>query len=117
MSDRKSTEHVSGRFYAAVKYSAARRGIEFNLSIEDMELLLIQQDFKCAYTNEVLDLKTRNKITGSLDRIDSNLSYEINNVQFLKKEVNLCKWTLTEKEFFDMISSIYENKLHSVTVV
>lgn len=110
-----ATEHVSGRFYSGVKYHAARRNIEFHLTIDDFESLLIEQNYRCAYTNEILDLKTRNHITGSLDRKDSSLPYVYDNVQFLKKEVNFSKWTMTEEEFMDMISSIYENKFTNLS--
>ena len=46
----------------------------------------------------------------SIDRIDSNLGYIENNVQFVCRSVNVFKANATEKLLYKMCEAIIENK-------
>lgn len=107
----KTGKYVSGKFYSSVKYKANKRGIDFaeDLTIEFLDELLEQQDFKCFYSGLPIDAKTRNGITASLDRRDSNRGYERDNVVFTTIAANMCKWILPEEDFMSLVKSIYEH--------
>lgn len=107
----KTGKYVSGKFYSSVKYKANKRGIDFadDLTIEFLDELLEQQEFKCFYSGLPIDAKTRNGITASLDRRDSNRGYERGNVVFTTIAANMCKWILPEEDFMSLVKSIYEH--------
>lgn len=110
-------EEISGSHLLKIKRGAAKRSIKFNISIEDIWDKFIQQNRKCKLTN--LDIyfaktsrdKFRNETTASLDRIDSNLDYDIDNVQWVHRDINKMKWELKEDYFVQMCGLVYKNLL------
>ena len=120
----KTGRYVSGRFYSSVKYKANKRGIYFapDLTIEFLDELIEQQEFKCFYSGLPIDAKTRNGITASLDRRDSSGGYTRDNVQFLSTHCNMSKWTLTEEQYMTLVKNIYHNyiekdKIETIRVI
>lgn len=103
--------YLPGRKYSAIKYNAERRGIEFNVSRDYLDLLWILQGGQCYYTGEELDISSRNRSTASLDRKDSNFGYIRDNVVWVHNEVNFAKHTLSEARFLEIIEKIYERKI------
>ena len=103
--------YVPGRKYSAIKYNANRRGIPFNVSIEHLDKIWEEQEGRCYYTNEELDVTSRNNATASLDRRDSTQGYIEGNVIWVDKDVNYCKYTLSEDRFLDLIEKIYRFKV------
>lgn len=66
--------------YNSIKKRSARKGREFNLTLEDIKNLFITQKGKCALTNLPLKVNTASDETklyetASLDRIDSSKGY------------------------------------------
>ena len=122
----KGGKYISGSFFASLKGSAKSRGIDFNVTINELEKLIYEQKFKCAYTG--LDL-TFSKVqsgsnydrvaeqTASLDRLDSSKGYFIGNVQFVHKSVNSMKWELTESMFLETINKIYKFRFDNVGIL
>lgn len=93
-------EEISGKMYSNMKWKASKRGLIFDISIEYLWDLFIQQNKKCALSN--IDLVFSNKTsinTASLDRIDSKLSYLHKNVQWVHKRINMMKNVLSQTEF------------------
>lgn len=111
----KTGQYVSGRFYSSSKYEANRRNIFFadDITLDYLDQLLEEQDFKCFYSGLKIDAKTRGQVTASLDRRDSDLPYTRDNIQFVHKNVNFMKWTLPEDLFLSTITKIYENMMSS----
>ena len=97
-----------------LKLSASDRNIYFSdkLNSEYLWKLLENQNFKCALTGENLKLNNDNynydftELPISLDRIDSTKSYEIGNVQWVLKQVNICKQILTNLEFIELCKKV-----------
>lgn len=60
----------------------------------------------CAMTGWPLGIecssKKRGNKTGSLDRIDSNKGYEVDNIQWVHKDVNQMKWSLSGERFIEI---------------
>lgn len=88
------------------------------LTINDLRNQWNIQHGKCAYTNIPLILATHSDanypryMQASIDRIDSNLGYEIENIQFVSISCNYAKNAMTHDEmkaFLDIIKFGYEN--------
>jgi hypothetical protein len=102
----------SSSFICQMRANAKQREIDFNLTVEYLWNLFVKQDYKCAYSGEVLkyDFKRHGKksidSTLSLDRIDSKKSYQEGNVQWVHKDVNFMKQTLSEERFLELCEKI-----------
>jgi len=104
---------IHGKWWGNVKRGASQRGHDFNLSIEDAWRLFEKQDRKCVYSGVTLKFSNSVRLskdtTASLDRIDSNKGYTIDNVQWVHKTVNLMKQGVTDQEFKFWIKAIGDN--------
>lgn len=102
-------EFISGAVFSNIKYGARERNINFDITIPYLENIWMKQDGRCAYTNELLTLpKISNDKTFncSLDRIDSSKGYIEGNVQWVLKEVNFMKQSLSEQRFLQLCKKI-----------
>lgn len=91
-----------------------RRQIQFDISINDLVSQWDSQNGKCRYTGVELKLKSFShehylENQASLDRIDSNLPYTKNNIQFVSKDINFMKTDLCESEFLELCGLIADN--------
>ena len=93
-------------FARKYQVNAALRGIDWNIDFDYLADLLIQQDFKCALTGWDIDAMEVGNNTASLDRIDSSIGYEVYNVQWVHKMVNMCKQQYSQEDFIDMCKSV-----------
>lgn len=97
-------EEISTRYFRYIKMGAKKRDFSFNVTIEQMWNKFIEQDKKCALSGLPLTFPTTSGNlsdgTASLDRIDSNLGYELSNIQWVHKVLNLIKMDLPQEEFF-----------------
>jgi hypothetical protein len=101
-------------FIANIKSQAKFRNIEWNLDIEYLWKLFLEQNKKCKYSGLELNFTEKyseaihNKGTASLDRIDSDKGYIIGNVQWIHKDINFMKQEYSHKRFInycDLISN------------
>jgi len=76
---------------------AKLKGYEYNISDEYLYNLYIKQSGKCKLSGIELSISLNN-FTASLDRINSNIGYIENNLQWLHKDVNYIKYNLTIDE-------------------
>ncbi len=105
-------------FLKDIKYRAKKHNISFDLTIEELEALFLEQDKKCFYTGTPLYFGVREQKQASrsgqkigntsLDRTFSNLPYTLNNVKFTTKIVNLSKHTSTPEEFIKNCQKVVE---------
>lgn len=108
----KGYEEISNEFWFGITRHAKNRHIPLNITIQDAWNQFIKQDKKCALTNLELKFATRSQKrhglehTASLDRIDNTLGYEINNIQWIHKDVNLMKSDMSQQEFIDLCKQI-----------
>jgi len=93
-------------FVRKYEINAAMRGIDWDLDFSYLADLLIEQDFKCALTGWDIDAMGIGNNTASLDRIDSSIGYEIDNVQWVHKMANMCKQQYSQQDFIDMCNSV-----------
>lgn len=99
------------------KHRKGRHLIKFDLTIEQIWELFLKQEGKCALSGielvlhcshiPIKDKRYFSYMTASLDRIDSNKDYTIDNVQWVHKWVNIMKNTLINDEFLYLCNLIY----------
>ena len=111
-------KEISKTFYMRMVTAAKQRGWEWELTIEYLWELFLNQNRKCAMTGiemvmpiHLRQLTKRNQITASLDRIDPTKGYVIGNVQWVCKRVNYMKHVLTQELFLDWVKKIYEHSI------
>lgn len=104
---------ISSQHFNSIKNHAKSRNIEFNITIEEMWNLFLQQNRKCALTGLILEFKKSHKDTktASLDRIDSNKFYTIDNIQWVHKDINCMKMDLSNEEFYKYCKLVADHKL------
>lgn len=101
-------------YFNNLKYQAKKSGHRtkekpFNLTIEYLWKLFLDQNRKCALSGIELcfgtlaQVKNRDdrETLASLDRIDSTKGYEVGNVQWIHKKLNIMKQNLNEQVFID----------------
>lgn len=109
---RKGSENISHTLFSHIMRGAKSRNITFDVSLDFLEKLLKQQQFKCALSGRLLKCgySSLQDCTLSLDRIDSSIGYTENNVQWVHKNVNLAKQSMSNQEFIKMCIDIYRNQ-------
>lgn len=90
------------RVYNKFRKSAYSRGISWNLT--ELEMYSVYNGV-CEMTGWDIDLSYNNS-TASLDRIDSNVGYEITNIQWVHKLVNMMKNKYSKKEFVNVCKAV-----------
>lgn len=110
---------IGHNLWNTILVGATSRGYEITVTIEDIWQLFLDQDRKCALTGIPLEMFLRTTAyrtytnrrggprgqrvngTASLDRIDNTKGYIPGNIQWVHKEINRMKGTLTSKQFVE----------------
>ncbi len=95
-------EDISLTRWNAIRASAAKRHLDFTITIERGWQLFEAQQRKCALSGMPITFPTEarsNDGTASLDRIDSSKGYIEGNVQWVHVTANRMKWDLTQDDF------------------
>lgn len=106
-------KEISGVYWKSVRNAARARGIPFDINIEYAWDLFLEQDRKCALTNQDLIIKARHghkEANASIDRKDSSKPYTPDNIQWVHKDINLMKRDFEQQYFLDLCKQVY---LHS----
>ena len=97
----------------AAKHRAKRKKIEFDIDEEYINNLLTQQNYRCAYSNVVLNMDSIgsdtnhiNSDTLSIDRYDPTKGYTKDNVILVTAIVNTMKNDLSHTAFINTINLI-----------
>lgn len=94
---------ISARHWRNFKSNSLRRGIKFDITIDEAWDVFLYQDRLCALTGIKLyfPIKTQSVGTASLDRIDPHIGYVKDNIQWIHKFVNDIKWDLERDKFIN----------------
>lgn len=113
----KGFEEISGRYWNHLKERAKNRKIEFNITIQDGWNQYIKQNRKCNLSGEKISfaISNSNRGTASLDRINSKMPYDKDNIQWVHKDVNLMKNRFDQIYFIETCKRIYEHRKNSKT--
>lgn len=103
-------------YYQAIRGGAKDRNIDFLVTEDELYNLLEKQQFKCKLTNVNLYLPKghHDKGVASLDRINSDKCYTIDNLQWVHKEVNIMKMYLEQEKFLQWCELVVKNKANTV---
>lgn len=88
--------------YGRIKRIAKTRNINFDVSLQYLWDLFKKQNQICAITGDYIS----NIEKASLDRIDSNFGYIEGNVQWVTKQANLSKHTMTMNELYEFCKKV-----------
>lgn len=115
---------LSGNYFGKLKASAKKRNHEFNITLDEIWCMFLEQAAKCALSGIEIDLSKsygRKKQTASLDRKDATKGYTIDNVQWVHKNINFMKQSMTNEEFINwckLVSQYNEDKdVHSTITI
>ena len=86
---------IPGKVHSKLKRDAIKRSIYFEITIEEISDQYEAQDKLCAFTGIPLTFG----IDASVDRIDSNMGYNPNNIQIVHKALNMMKKDMTNESF------------------
>lgn len=109
---------LSKSYVSRLHSSAIDRNIQFKVTPEQIYKKLIDQNFKCALSGvEIIVVpnysRNASKQNASLDRIDSNKDYTIDNIQWIHKDLQSMKMTKTDEHFINwchIISNYQKSK-------
>lgn len=96
-----------------IRAKARDRGITCTVTLELLQKLFDYQNGMCVYSGLPITFpssSTDNRWTASLDRIDSSKGYIEGNVQWVHKRINSMKNDMTEKEFIELCTLVF-NKM------
>lgn len=105
----KGYNDISHTYWANLKHGAKTRKIIFELSIEYAWSLYILQQKKCYLSGIDIGFEASKSNTASLDRIDSNKGYIKGNVQWLHRDINFAKQSMTNIQFIEMCRRVITN--------
>jgi hypothetical protein len=100
------------RFWRSLNWMADTRGLKITVSLEEIFALLEKQNNKCALTGlNIMFPHTKNSSdrTASLDRIDSNKDYSIDNIQWIHKDINKMKNNFSEDKLLEYCKLIVKH--------
>lgn len=104
--------HIPGGFMSKYKSHAKRRGIPFDVTIEYLNHLYVQQEGKCSLTGLPLSFEhygyKHEFATASLDRTDSTQGYVPGNVTWVHKDYNFMKQSMSVSEFIEACRRVVE---------
>lgn len=110
----KGYKELSLTYFARLESAAKRRGHEFKISIKQIWELYEKQKRKCALSGTPIIIdkhfgKRTGKQTASLDRINSDLGYINENIQWVHKDVNIMKMDMPQDKFLEWTKMIAKN--------
>lgn len=108
-------DSINISIFSRYKYLANKRNINFNLTIDDIINKYNEQKGICKLSGQRLKAPPPNheyNVTDynlSIDRIDSSLEYNFNNIQLVTKDINMMKNKFTQSEFINWCSLVYQH--------
>jgi len=109
---------ISKSFWTRIKKNASVRKLKFKITIEEIWNLFLKQNRKCKLSGIKLCFPSRYKLmdgTASLDRINSELGYTSDNIQWIHKHINKMKMELDQDYFIQICQKISQYNLKNVT--
>jgi hypothetical protein len=101
---------ISGSYWNSIRCNASDREIKLEITIQQAWELFLKQERKCALTGLLLEFGTRENFgfqgSASLDRIDSNMNYTIDNVHWVHRDINKMKMEFPMKRFLEMCNLV-----------
>ena len=100
-------KEITGTKWNSIKSNAKVRNLEFTITKEDVWGLLKNQNDKCYFSR--LPISFKNK-TASVDRLDSSIGYNYNNIALVHKDINRMKSDFTIDYFKKLCKLVNKTK-------
>jgi hypothetical protein len=100
---------ISGDDWCKILSGAKKRNIAVSISIEDAWKQWQKQNGLCAYSGEELKFGLGKSKTASLDRTNSKLSYSVDNIQWIHKQINIMQWGVPDDQFIELCDSVHKH--------
>ena len=118
----KGVGELSGCYWNRTVRNAKSRDLEFTITKEYAWNKFIEQDRRCAITNEILTVSSSyaseySNQTASLDRIDNNKGYIEGNVWWIHKDINIMKCDHKMGTFVEWCGKVYLNNKEKIQKV
>lgn len=102
------------------------KDLKVNITIDDIVALYRKQEGKCAISGKVMTytkynenkyghIKNKNNI--SVDRIDSNKHYDLDNIQLVCGIINRMKYYLPNNVFLQICTSVYKHNYDKIDLI
>lgn len=91
------------------RYRGRKPELTFNITKDYLNSLYELQHHKCALSGISLEPNlslTTQQQNMSIDRIDSNIGYEVGNIQWVDKRINMMKGSLSNEEFIKLCTLV-----------
>ena len=110
--DLKSRDFKSYISYELIKIRSRckREGKDYDLSTEKVYDILVKQQFLCAISNLPLSHQTSTLMSCSIDRLDPEKGYLLNNIQITSYAINIMKNRLKLEEFFSLCHAVSKSQ-------
>lgn len=108
----RGTGEIPSTYWGSLRNSAIDRNLEFNITANQVWELFLKQERKCALSGEILSFGRKPLGTASLDRINSSRPYDLDNVQWIHKDINYMKMDLPQEHFLTLCRKITEHNKH-----
>ena len=113
----KGYKDITGGLWSRVLYMAEKRNLECKITIEQAWKLFEKQNRRCALTNLPIGFADGEKpphhretpSSASLDRIDREKGYTLDNVQWVHRDVNKIKVDLKQERLVELCRLIVDN--------
>ena len=109
----KGCGNISGQHFSRVRMNAQERCLPFNITIEQIWGLFLKQDRKCTLSGVKLKFESKTNThdgSASLDRIDSSRGYNIDNIQWVHKDINFAKQSMSNGDFIKICESVVNHQ-------
>lgn len=103
-------EDITGARWYVIRSNAEKRNLLFEITKEEVWSLLQKQDNKCALTGLPISFKDG---TASVDRIDNQKGYFLDNITIVHKDINVMRNKFTVEYFKEMCKMVvnYDNNM------
>lgn len=96
----------------SAKHRAKAKNFKFELTNEIIQNKLKQQNGRCYFSNVEIVCKIHDLHCLSLDRIDSNIGYTVENTVIVTSFINQAKNSIGSEEFINELKICYESMLN-----
>ena len=94
-----------------INHNAEQRNLKITCTQDELYKLYVTQKKLCALSAIPISLEfdLNRKVTASLDRIDSSKGYDLDNVQWVHKDINFMKQAFNQDYFISLCKAIVIN--------